>query len=351
MNNRNLDEAKAALPIAALWSKLGIGGTAPLRDGQVVSCPFGDRHKNGDKNPSFNTHGGGLRFKCFACGVEGSAVDLIALVEGTTDGEACKRLLELAGQGNAASRSQASAVTRRAEKKPSPQTAETRPRVALPALERGGGMVHLRLMRSRSISFGAVDLALRHGALGFGEVCGYPSWVLGDASRRVVEARRLDRLPFPAVGKLCERKAHSLKGSDKSWPLGVELLRELSSLKTVLLVEGGPDFLAALHFIYEREAFDTWPCAMLGRAVGGIHPEALALLAGRRVRIYPHADADGGGVVAAKRWSSQLAGAGCDVDGFSFWGLRQRDGAAVKDLNDACLICDEDRPKLEGLLP
>ena len=77
----------------------------------------------------------------------------------------------------------------------------------------------------------------------------------------------------------------------------------------------------------------------------------MELLRGRKVRIYPHADADGGGVAAAKKWARQLAAVGCVVDAFSFGELRQRDGSPVKDLNDCCAIHPDDEAILGGLLP
>src|SRR4051794_40226778 len=62
--------------------------------------------------------------------------------------------------------------------------------------------------------------------------------------------------------------------------------------------EGGPDYLAALHFAIELDAMNVLPVAILGRNAGraALDPRALHLLRGRRVRLFPHADADGGGL-------------------------------------------------------
>jgi hypothetical protein len=314
-----------------------------------VSCPFPAHHKNGDKKPSFNFHSGGKRFKCFACDIEGDEVELVAVAFGLDNKAACRKFIELAGGGAVTLPSRSSVVP----PPPSREQAQSeRPRVKLPELKRGGFLAWRQLERSRSVSGAAVDLALRFGVLRFGEVCGFPSWVLGDGSRRAVEARRLDRLLFPALGNLGERKPHSLKGTDKSWPVGADVLRAQPSFRAVMLVEGGPDFLAALHFIHAADAADVWPVAMLGRSTGGaIHPKALELLAGRKVKIYCHADSDGGGEEAARKWGRQLKAVGCSVGAFSFAGLRQRDGTPVKDLNDCCLIHPDDEAILGGLLP
>ena len=83
----------------------------------------------------------------------------------------------------------------------------------------------------------------------------------------------MDGLIFPALGDLAERKAHTLRGSCKSWPVGVAVLQKRPHIRAVLLVEGGPDYLAALHLCLERKVHDALPVAMLGRGTGSkIHP-------------------------------------------------------------------------------
>lgn len=342
-----LDDAKAALPLPVLWGRLGLPGNPPQEDGQLVSCPFPARHRHGDKKPSFNFHSSGGRFKCFGCNIEGGAVDLLALALGLYEKAACRKLIELAGGAVVpVSLVQASHPT------PGVPNLRNRERLQISGLRRGNTYEWWRLRETRALCHQALRWAADFGCLRFGEVCGFPSWVLLDGAGRTAEARRLNRQAFPALGSLGERKAHSLKGTDKSWPVGVDVLRVHPSFRAVLLVEGSPDFLAALHFMYEHDICDVWPVAMLGRSTGGmIHREALELLRGRKVRIYPHADADGGGVAAAKKWARQLAAVGCVVDAFSFGELRQRDGSPVKDLNDCCAIHPDDEAILGGLLP
>jgi hypothetical protein len=349
---KQLNEAKELIGVREVWRALGLPGDLPERDGVTFPCPFAENHSNGDRNPSFNIHAGGMRFKCFACGAAGGAVDLLALVLGVDEKAACWKLIELAG--GAAARMKNPLISTYSERGRQDSEQRVKLPVKLPGLRPGAdiNVARSQCAESRGVSDAAVSLAVCAGVLRFGEVCGFPSWVLLDKSLRAAEARRLDRLIFPAVGKLGERKAHSLKGTDKSWPVGVDELRLRPSFRAVMLVEGGPDFMAALHFLNEREVWDVWPVAMLGRSTGGtIHPEALALLAGRKVRIFHHEDADGGGVKAARKWGLQLAEKGCTVDGFSFAGLRQRDGSSVKDLNDCCAIHPDDVAKLEGVLP
>ncbi|MDB6140560.1 MAG: zinc finger protein, partial [Verrucomicrobiaceae bacterium] len=195
-------------------------------------------------------------------------------------------------------------------------------------------------------------LARSLGTLVFGQVCGHFCWILRDQAGHVAEARRVDGLPIPELGEMSQRKAHTLRGSLKSWPGGAGVLERRPHVRALMLVEGGPDYLAVLHFCLEREVHDVLPIAMLGRGTGArIHPEALALLQGRRVRLYPHADADGGGMAGARLWAAQLHQHGCQVDFFTFTGLTLADGRPVKDLNDAALLSPALAPRLAHLFP
>lgn len=160
----------------------------------------------------------------------------------------------------------------------------------------------------------------------------------------------MDGKGFPPVGTLGERKAHTIRGSVKSWPVGLAVRGFATcEFRALLGVEGGPDYLSALHFTLHAKA-DCLPIAFLGAGVAGaIHPEALPLINGRRVRFYPHTDASGG--AATRKWARQFADAGATVDAFSFAGLRRADGAPVKDLNDCNAIHSEDAHELAEVLP
>lgn len=54
-------------------------------------------HKNGDRHPSLSFDGKTNKFKCFACGVSGDTIDLVAQVENLNYVEAYQRLAELMG--------------------------------------------------------------------------------------------------------------------------------------------------------------------------------------------------------------------------------------------------------------
>ncbi len=165
----------------------------------------------------------------------------------------------------------------------------------------------------------------------------------------------MDGKPFPAIGELSARKAHTLKGSVKSWPVGlVPSAHSPEPDAPFLVIEGGPDYLAALHFAFadKPDRLRWHPIAFLGAGTANeIHPEALPILRGRQARFYPHHEPSGAGGKAVSKWAEQFAAIGATIDAFSFVGLRKSDGSAVKDLNDCTRIHPDDAGELEGLLP
>jgi len=172
------------------------------------------------------------------------------------------------------------------------------------------------------------------------------------------EARRIDGKLFPALRskglELGERKAHTIRGSRKSWPVGIlPALEYRSKFNAIGLTEGGPDFLGLLHFALLQNRTDIQPVAVLGRgqARRGFHADTLELFRGRRVRIYPHVDSDGGGLEQAKVWAAELGAVGCEVDLFMLDGLQKIDGSPIKDLIDCVQIGPAQAPELEGLFP
>lgn len=205
-------------------------------------------------------------------------------------------------------------------------------RPALPALRIGTPQDFAALASRRGLAADGLRLASERGLLRFGEFRGQAAWFILDGSRRVAQARRLDGQTWaPGV------KALNLPGSQAAWPVGAG---EAAGSAAVALCEGGPDLLAAHCFILaEARSNDCAAVAMLG-GCARIHPHALPRFAGKRVRIFPHVDDTGD--KAANRWAGQLAGAGAEVDAFSFAGLRRADGEPVKDLCDLAAIHADD---------
>lgn len=216
--------------------------------------------------------------------------------------------------------------------RPQYMVSNTAKRPALPPLHPDTAAELAHLSELRQLSRDGIALASEKGLLRFGEFRGHRAWFILDGSGRVAQARRLDGVPW-ADGV----KAWTLSGSQAAWPVGIG---EAASFPAVGLVEGGPDLLAAFGFIIaEERQRDCAPVAMLG-GCARIHPDALPLFAGKRVRIFPHVDETGDS--AASRWAEQLAEAGAKVDAFSLAGLRRTDGEPVKDLCDLAAIHADD---------
>lgn len=334
-----ITEAKVRLPLPELARRLGLPGPIPDRDGKAFTCWWPDRHNNGDRHPSMSFCYRLTGYKCHACGMKGDGITLLQHFLDLSQQDATKRFVEMAG-GQPLS-------------PPDTAPSEKKKRLHLPTDLRRGTVDDWQAVADiRHLDVIAVDLAVEMGVLRFGTVHGFPCWIVTDESRRVAEARRMDGQPFPKTEKLPQRKAHTLYGSDKSWPVGLRPLHTKPHLfKKIMVVEGGPDLLAAYHFVCVTHAMDALPVAMLGRENHHLHPASHRLFAGRRVKLYPHADPDGGGEAAACRWAEELHRAGAaEISGFTFTGLTREDGQPVTDLNDCTLLAKKQITEIESIL-
>ncbi len=162
----------------------------------------------------------------------------------------------------------------------------------------------------------------------------FPCWFVTDATRSVIQFRRLDGEKFTRKdGKPI--KAWT-KGSP-TWPVGAA---EIGERAAVLLLEGGPDMLAGYHFLsLFRRLQQVAVVGMLGASCA-ITAEALPFFERKRVRLILHVDEANrktGKVPsfeAAARWTEQLTAVGAAVESFSLAGLLKKDGSPVEDLND-----------------
>ncbi|MBK1835676.1 CHC2 zinc finger domain-containing protein [Roseibacillus ishigakijimensis] len=336
-------ELKERYRIPDAWRDLGYED----QPAKSCRCPWRD-----DRKPSFSVYDDGRAFKDFSTDESGDVISFARLALGVSFKEAVRWCEERAGircQGDYPAR-----PLPLPPRRPSPE--KPRKELKLPELDEGRPEDLAALARVRGLARHAIKPAIQIGVLRFGQVCGKRSWILLDDSGLVAEARRLDGKPFDAFKRLPERKAHTLAGSRKDWPLGLtmgtmelegETVAKFRHDTTILLVEGGPDYLAALDFMgRDLSKKGLQPVAMLGKS-NRITSEALDVMAGRRVRIYPHTD----GMEAAAGWAAQLAGVGCKVDGFRFDGLTRKDGQPVTDLNDLLLADEASREAWKGVLP
>ena len=322
-----------------------IGRDVPLKKAGATykaCCPF-----HAEKTPSFVVTPARQRFKCFGCGAGGDVFAWVVLVENTTFPLAVRRLADRAGifiKEDAAERGRVELnVTRR---RPERAQESVRPMLSV-AMHRGSRNERAAVADLRGLSLEAMELADARGLLMFGSPRGCPSWIVTDVNSLNAQARRMDGGVWTHIGG---KKAWTLPGRKAAWPIGT---READAFPCVALVEGGPDLLAAHHFIVaEGREGGVAAVAMLG-AANHIPEAALLLLANKRVRIFPHLDLAGRD--GAMRWTGQLERVGCEVDAFSFEGLRRADGGAVGDLNDLALVDADDfeaeRAELERILP
>lgn len=197
-----------------------------------------------------------------------------------------------------------------------------------------------QIAKIRGLGRKGLELAVARGILRVTtHESGHRCWVITDAAQVVAQVRRLDGLKFRSAAS--EKKALSLPGSTHQWPAGLAALSD--DHRSVLVTEGGPDLLAAFHFIVrEGRERDATAIGILGAGCG-IHEDLLPRFKGRRVRVAQHADE--AGERAAVRWARQLRPHAEHVDGISFDGLRQHDEKPVKDLNDFARIHPNDFEK------
>jgi hypothetical protein len=346
ISRSELDAAKDRLRLPELWKILGLTGEPPSRDGCKFKSPL-----RPDKHPSCSFYDDGRRMMDWSDGKSYDGIQFLGEALGVENGEAIRRFVEIA---NGRPITVESPPIIRAESDANLQTK----RPSLSGLRTANRYEVQQIANNRKIDPRAVELAQNLGTLRVGKVCRFFSWVILDQSGICAEGRRINRKPYPAIESpkfsILERKAHTLRGSQKNWPVGVLPAREYrQSIEAFVLVEGGPDYLAALHFGLAQKRTGILPVAILGRGQGlrGLHADSLAYIRGHRVRIYPHADVDGGSYEAALSLCKQLQQQGCQVDFYVFSELRKADGAAIKDLNDCVEIAPGQADELEELFP
>jgi hypothetical protein len=329
-----LEAALEKLNIYDVWQLLGLEGK-PRR-----SCRSPVRQ---DKHPSFSTYAQGRRFKDHATGEGGDAADFCAYVRSLSREDGARLLIDLAGTRRPQDQKSANTsakATNREPYDPLKDQEKAGQRNAWLTFETPTSAEIEAIARLRGLSPEGVSLAVERGLLFCADSEEGRAWVLADSKRVNAQARRLD-------GKLWERidaKAWTLPGSVGNWPIA---LREALDFPAIVLVEGGPDLLAAFHLAWCSDAESyLGVIAMMGRPP--ILESVLPRFAGKRVRIF--ADADEQGLEAEGRWWHQLESAGAKVDGYSFADFLRSDGEPVKDLNDFALIDPDQWEERRGLI-
>lgn len=352
-SKRLLLEAKERLPISTLWERLNLPD--PPGGRRMVCSPF-----RPERTPSVTLSRCGKLWKDFGSGDGGDAVTFMERACGLSRADAIRELIRTAGLVLPDDSGRPVPV------RLAPVEARVEPlrRRAMPdltGLHPGTAEDYAALAALRGISEDAIWLAVGAGSLLFGMAQwrkigmdpdgterralrfdtgeGTPCWVVTDPRRVNAQARRMDGQPWPTGKGGKGVKAMTVSGSWASWPLGLDAALASPGAE-ILLVEGGPDFLAGYQIAAERPPL--MPVAMLG-AGQPIHPAALGRLSGRVVRVVPHLDSAGDdaylGVLDKKTgvrrvgWRAALVEAGASVSRYRL--PQMPDGK--KDLNDYLL--------------
>lgn len=282
-------EAREKYTIADAWHLLGLEG-APKSS---CKSPFRD-----DKNPSFSIHTGGTAWTDHSTGEGGDVVEFLRHgIKG--DHRAVREWLK-AHIGSFIP------LPMPAKPSQSPKSITWPGELTEGTVETWEAFAH-----HRGLTFPAVHAMVHAGILRLCKIDRVKCFVITDGSRRAAEIRRMD-------GKLFGKsKAYPLRGVDKGWLPGIELLKDAPRETAVLITEGATDLLAAID-IYSRYrrihgGNESWqPAALLGAKCRNLHTEAASLLRGRRVRLMPDGDAPGDAM--ADHWSGLLRRIGCEVD-------------------------------------
>jgi CHC2-type zinc finger protein len=336
------DNIKATLPLVEEFQRDG-HDLRKVGSRFVTKCPF---HR--ERTPSCCVSPNKGRFHCFGCGVDGSVIDYHVLKRGITPAEAIAELA-LRIRISPASPDESN---RNQPAKPKVPDAPRGPRALpkLPDLHKGDATELATLAEVRRLSLEALRLASSRGLLYFCKLNDGPeavrAWILTDRTRKNAQTRRLDgerwRHAWDADAKQWapvevekRNKVRGFVGNQARWPVGIE---EAQRFNSIALLEG-VDLIAAFHFLIAEAREDAvGPVAMLG-ASNRIPNDVLNLFAGKRVRMFPHADA--AGLRAAANWEAQLRPVVESIDAFDFAGLLQTGGKPVLDLNDLTNVdCD-----------
>lgn len=292
-----------------------------------------------DKSPSGSVYADGLLMFDHATGETLDAPAILAKVEGLSAADACRLFMELARIRPEECCDDA--PVRMPAPRPLAVLQPLPAKPELPALSPPHDG-HLRaISRIRGLDVAALEIAVSRGLLWVCQWRGMACWAVTDDARWLCQVRRMDGRPFTRKDG-STFKAWTLPKCRAGWPLGIGAL-EHQNVSMLAICEGGPDMLAVLHLARALGcAGRVAPVAMLGASTR-IVPDALPLFAGRRVRIFPHADTahDDGtapGLEAAARWQEQLTAAGADVDVFDLADITGADGVLCKDLNDLARV-------------
>ncbi len=307
--NLTIEEAKRRLSIFDIWELLELDGSPR----HSCRSPFRD-----DTKPSFSVYADGMRWRDFGTDEGGDAIDFLASALKLGKKAACREFLALAQRDSY----QLPAGPSRSVTATPQQSDRHRSLPNIPVDLHTGTTEELEQLRHlrKLPSLQGLQEASKAGLLRFATVANYRSWLVTDASRECIVARRLDGGEWEWTNS----KAYMLHDSRANHLIGGH---EAEGAAFVLFVEGTPDLLAAFEIIASARmgAREVRPVCMPS-ASGALNDEDCAQLkAAKLVWIIKHAD--DAGERAARKWNKALHAHGvanviCDLK------------TGTKDLND-----------------
>ena len=278
-----IERIKSNLSIAAAWIHLGLRGSC----GKECRSPFRD-----DKRGSFSVYrqDGWERWWDHGSASGGDVVDLWARAKQISVKEAIDDILASMPQLDG---------TAKAPNRP-PQASERLNGIRWPPDIREPSEDECRALGAlRDLSPEAFFLAGQLGTLKVATVYSEKCWIITDANQRCAEARRFDGQLFPN-GK----KGFCLPGSKKDMPLGLKTSNaSFDALGQLLLVEGMPDYYAALHLALGSE-ISFRPIAILGANIHVLNPSTDQYIRQKNILIICHNDPQG--QAALPKWVKEF---------------------------------------------
>jgi len=286
-------EAKAKLDVPAVAARL-FPHWKP-----ATSCKAPWRE---DNSASFSVYDNGQKWKDHGTDEGGDAPDFLAKALTLSPEDGLRQYMELAGAANEP-KSLGNLVRSHDGDTSEKKIARSNwPAIDLATESEAQALANLRNLPLEGVRWAATD-----GALRMSTTSGHRSWIIRSACGRNAQARRLDGGVFELNGQAL--KAKTLAGSVASIPIG--LFFDVR-WPLVVLVEGGPDVLAAYSAIHRLGLLDrVQVCGMLGASLK-LPSSAVATFRNRKTRILQHNDK--AGYEAADRWASQIFNAGGKVD-------------------------------------
>ena len=276
-----IEKIRATVSLFDVWRDLDLPGTPRIGD---QCSPLRD-----DKRASFTIYQAKrhLRWHDHGSGEGGDCIDLWSHVKGVSVKEALRQMS--GGQSEPA----------KPPNRP-PQASEPQEGIRWPPDIRTASEDECRALAAlRSLSPEAFYLAGRLGTLKVATIYGALAWIITDCNARCAEARRFDGQLF-ASGK----KSFCLPGSKKDMPIGLKTASpQFDNLDNLLLVEGMPDYYAALQLALGSE-ISFRPIAILGAGLSSLGDATQQYLAGKKILITCHNDPQG--QAALPKWVKEL---------------------------------------------